>query len=83
MERLTAFGVRRHISGGPQEIVVKPDQIVWTLGGLRSGARFLTLPQGWATGQGRYEKRERLERGLSGGAQAAPSTIVFTPTAPR
>jgi len=77
----SAFGITA--SGGPQEIVVKPDQIVWTLGGFRSGARVLTLPQGWTPDKAVARSGNAWSQVYAGGAQAAPLTIVFTPAAPR
>jgi hypothetical protein len=77
----SAFGITA--SGGPQEIVVKPDQIVWTLGGIRSGARVLTLPQGWTPDRAVTRNGSAWSQVYAGGAQATPLTIVFTPTAPR
>ena len=40
-----AFGFTA--SGGPQEVVVQSDQIVWTLNGVQAGVRSLTLPGTW------------------------------------
>ena len=73
----SAFGITA--SGGPQEIVVKPDQIAWTLGGMRSGARLLTLPPGWTPNGTVARSGNAWSRVYPGGAQAAPVTIVFTP----
>src|SRR5262249_26028138 len=38
----SAFGLT--VAGGPQEVVVQPDQILWTLSGTAAGVRSLTLP---------------------------------------
>jgi hypothetical protein len=40
-----AFGFTA--SGGPQEVTVQSDQIVWTLSGVTAGLRNLTLPGNW------------------------------------
>ena len=73
----SAFGITA--SGGPQEIVAGPDRIVWTLGGFRSGARVLTLPQGWTPDRAVTRNGSAWSQVYSGGAQAAPLTIVFKP----
>jgi len=77
----SAFGITA--SGGPQEIVAKPDQIVWTLGGFRSGARVLTLPQGWKPDKPVAGSGGVWSQVYPGGAQAEPLTIVFTPASAR
>jgi hypothetical protein len=79
--RQSAFGITA--AGGPQEIVVKPDQIVWTLGGMRSGSRVLTLPQGWKPDRAVARDGNDWSEVYSGGPQAATVTIVFAPAAPR
>jgi hypothetical protein len=77
----SAFGITA--SGGPQEIAAKPDQIVWTLGGVRSGARLLTLPPGWTPDRPVAKTGNAWSQVYSGGAQAVPLTIVFKPAAAR
>jgi len=77
----SAFGITA--SGGPQEIVAKPDQIVWKLGGMRSGPRLLTLPQGWKPDRAVAKSGNAWSEVYPGGAQTAPVTIVFTTGSPR
>ena len=77
----SAFGITT--SGGPQEVVVRPDRIVWTLGGIRPGARVLTLPQGWVPDMPVPRSGSAWSQVYQGGAQAAPLTIVFTMAAAR
>jgi hypothetical protein len=56
----SAFGVIA--SGGPQEVVLQPGKIVWTISGINPGARSLTLSGTWHASP----------------AVATPVTVVFT-----
>jgi hypothetical protein len=77
----SAFGIT--VSGGPQEVVAGKDQIVWTLGGIRSGPRLLTLPDGWKPDRAVTRSGNIWSEVYPGGAQAEPVRIVFTPGIPR
>jgi hypothetical protein len=74
----SAFGVT--VSGGPQELVIQPGQIVWTLSGVNAGARSLTLPGTWYPNQPVARSGSTFSRAFAGGAQTPPATIVFAPT---
>jgi hypothetical protein len=73
----TAFGVT--VSGGSQEVTIEPGQIVWTISGNNPGARSLTLAGNWYSAQPVTKVGSTYSYTYSGGPQAAPVTIVFTP----
>jgi hypothetical protein len=74
----SAFGVT--VSGGPQEVVIQPDQIAWTLSGVTAGARNLTLPGGWMPDRPISQTAGTFSFTFPGGQQTAPVTIVFRQT---
>ena len=71
----SAFGVT--LSGGPQEVVVSPGQIVWTLSGIAAGTRSVTLPSRWSPAQPLAQTGNTFTAEFSGGAQAAPASYIF------
>jgi len=74
----SAFGFTA--SGGPQEVTVESDQVVWTIGGVEAGARNLTLSGNWypnpAAGVNRTGNTYSYT--YAGGQQTAPVTITFS-----
>jgi hypothetical protein len=74
----SAFGVA--VSGGPQEVVIKPDEITWTLSGVTAGARNLTLPGTWTPNRPLSQTAGTFSFTFAGGQQTAPVTIVFRQT---
>ena len=72
----SAFGIT--VSGGPQEVVVSPGQIVWTLSGIAAGTRSVTLPAGWSPSQPVAQTGNTFTAAFPGGAQTSPVSIVFT-----
>jgi hypothetical protein len=74
----TAFGVTA--SGGPQEVVVQPSQIVWTVGGATPGNRTVTLPGTWFPKTPIGGSGSTFTYSYPGGAQTATVSIVFTQT---
>jgi hypothetical protein len=71
----SAFGVS--VSGGPQEVILKPGQVQWTLSGISAAGRNLTLPGSWHPSQSVPQSGNTFTYAYQGGAQAAPVTIVF------
>jgi hypothetical protein len=76
--RQSAFGVT--VSGGPQEVVIQPDQIVWTVSGVTAGARTLTLPGNWTPDQPVPQAGATFSFAFAGGQQTPPVTIIFRQT---
>jgi hypothetical protein len=74
----TAFGITA--AGGPQEVVAASNQIVWTISGVESGARTLTLPGVWFPSQTVPQVGNTFSYTYTGGAQTAPVTITFSKT---
>jgi hypothetical protein len=75
----TGFGITA--AGGPQEVVVQPSQIVWTIAGVETGARTLTLPGTWYPNPAVPQQGNTFSYVYSGGGtQAAPVTIAFSQT---
>jgi hypothetical protein len=74
----SAFGVS--ISGGPQEVVIQPDQIVWTLSGITAADRTLTLPGAWTPDRPLSQSGGAFHFPFPGGQQTTPVTIVFRQT---
>jgi hypothetical protein len=74
----TAFGFTA--SGGPQEVVVQSDEIVWTIGGVTAGPRSLTLPGNWypSPASGVTRSGNTFSYTYAGGQQTAPVTITFS-----
>jgi hypothetical protein len=72
----TAFGITA--SGGPQEVVVQSNQIVWTIGGVESSLRSLTLPGTWYPNQPVSQTGSTYTYSYAGGQQTAPVTITFS-----
>ncbi len=72
----TAFGITA--SGGPQEVVVKSGQVVWTISGIESGIRTLTLPGTWYPNPSVPNSGSTYSYAFAGGAQASPVTITFS-----
>jgi hypothetical protein len=72
----TAFGVTA--SGGPQEVVAQGSQIVWTIGGVASGSRSLSLSGQWYANPAAPSSGNTFTYPWAGGAQAAPVTITFS-----
>jgi hypothetical protein len=75
----SGFGVTA--SGGPQEVVVKSGQIVWTIAGAHGGPRSLFLPDSWKPDRPISRTAGAWSFTYAGGLQASPVQIVFTPTA--
>jgi hypothetical protein len=77
-----AFGFQ--VSGGPQEVSVQSDQIIWTIGGDAAGSRSLTLPGNWYPNPaaGLTRSGDTFSYNYTGyagsGPQAAPVTITFS-----
>jgi hypothetical protein len=74
----SAFGVT--VSGGPQEVVIQPGQITWTLSGVTAGVRTLTLPGSWTPDRPLPQTAGTFSFTFAGGQQTAPLTIVFRQT---
>ena len=74
----TAMGLSA--SGGPQEIAVQSDQIVWTIGGVEAGPRNIVLPGTWYPNPagGVTHSGNTFGYFYAGGQQAAPVTITFS-----
>lgn len=72
----SAFGVS--VSSGPQEVVIQPDQIRWTVSGIHGGPRILTLPGGWHPSTPLAQTGSTFTYTYQGGAQATPVTIIFS-----
>ena len=74
----SAFGFTA--AGGPQEVVVQSDQIVWTIGGVAAGIRSLTLPGVWYPNpaSGVTLTNNTYNYSYPGGQQTAPVTITFS-----
>ncbi|MEP6714076.1 MAG: hypothetical protein ABJC09_00800 [Terriglobia bacterium] len=72
----TAMGITAN--GGPQEIVVQPNQITWTIGGIQAGPRTLTLPGSWFPDQPVAKDGNVFSYTYAGGAQTPAVTITFT-----
>jgi hypothetical protein len=73
----SAFGVT--VSGGPQEVVIGPGQIVWTISGIEAGVRSVTLPAGWSPAESLTRNGNTFTAEFPGGAQTAPVSYVFKP----
>ena len=71
----TAFGVTA--SGGPQEVVIQPGRIVWTISGTSPGTRSLTLSGTWHASPAVPQSGSTFTYTWAGGAQATPMTIVL------
>ncbi|HEY3824148.1 MAG TPA: Ig-like domain-containing protein [Bryobacteraceae bacterium] len=77
-----AFGFQ--VSGGPQEVSVQSDQIIWTISGDAAGSRSLTLPGNWYPNPaaGLTRSGDTFSYNYTGyagsGPQAAPVTITFS-----
>jgi hypothetical protein len=71
----SAFGVS--LSGGPQEVILQPGQIRWTLSGISTAARSLTLPGNWHPSQKVPRTGDTFTYAYPGGAQAVPVTIIL------
>ena len=68
-------------SGGPQEVVVQSDQVVWTISGAGQNlTRTLTLPGTWYPNPaaGVTRSGNTFSYTFTGGQQAAPVTITFS-----
>jgi hypothetical protein len=74
----SSFGVT--ISGGPQEVVIQPDQVTWTLSGITAGARTVTLPGSWTPDRPLSQSGGAFTFPFPGGQQTTPVTIVFRQT---
>jgi hypothetical protein len=74
----SAFGVT--VSGGPQEVVIQPGNIVWTISGVNAGQRSLTLAGAWYPNQHLSQTGSEFTYPFPGGHQAAPVTITFKQT---
>jgi hypothetical protein len=83
----SAFGFTA--SGGPQEVTVQSDQIVWTIGGCgvtcnptgatSSVTRSLTLPGNWYPNNAAVTRSgNTFSYTYAGGQQTAPVTITFS-----
>ncbi len=72
----SAFGIT--MSGGTQEVVVQGDKMVWTIAGIRSGARSLTVPGSWFPDKTISHSGDKFSYVYQGGPQAAPVTITFS-----
>jgi hypothetical protein len=72
----SAFGVT--VSGGPQEVNVTARRIVWTISGVGSGTRTISLTGDWFPNQHVTHSRGGFSYSFAGGPQAAPVSIVFT-----
>jgi hypothetical protein len=77
----TALGMTA--SGGPQEVAIQPnsptsEQITWTIGGVESGTRSVTLPGNWYPNQPVSRSGNTYSYSYSGGQQASPVTILFS-----
>jgi hypothetical protein len=72
----SAFGVRA--GGGPQEIAIEAGKITWTISGVESGRRSVTLPGNWSPSQPLAQSGGAFTYTFSGGLQATPVTVVFT-----
>jgi hypothetical protein len=72
----TAFGIT--VSGGPQEVVVQPAQITWTLGGAESGTRSMTLQGKWYPNQPIPQTGNTFNYTYAGGLQTTPVQLVFS-----
>jgi hypothetical protein len=82
---LTVFDSSRHSAfgitawGGSQEVVAQGDRIVWTISGVESGTRNVTLPPGnWRTDTRVNSKLNTFSYAFQGGQQTPPVTITFT-----
>jgi hypothetical protein len=73
----SGFGVT--IGGGPQEVVVSPLEIVWTISGVEAGVRSLTLPVGWSPTTPLTHSGNTFTVSFPGGAQTAPVSYIFVP----
>jgi hypothetical protein len=72
-----AFGVTA--TGGPQEVTLQGNQIVWTISGISSGNRSVTLAGNWTSNNPQVTKNgNTFSYNFSGGAQTQPITISFT-----
>jgi hypothetical protein len=71
----SAFGVS--VSGGPQEVIMQPGQVRWTMSGISLAARSLNLSGSWHPSQNVTKNGNTFTYAYQGGAQAAPVTIVF------
>jgi hypothetical protein len=74
-----AFGLTA--SGGPQEVASQAGTITWTINGVNSGTRSLTIPGTWYPHPAVPQSGNTFTYSYTGGAQAAPVTVVFA-TAP-
>ena len=54
--------------------------MAWTIGGVQSGVRSLTLPGTWYANQAVTQVGSTYSYTYPGGAQTAPVTILFKPT---
>ncbi|HEX4137077.1 MAG TPA: Ig-like domain-containing protein [Bryobacteraceae bacterium] len=74
----SAFGFQ--VSGGTQEVSVQSDQIVWTINGVASGTRNITLPGNWypSPAAGVTRSGDTYSYNYIGGQQIAPVTITFS-----
>jgi hypothetical protein len=72
----SAFGVTA--SGGPQEVVIGPGQIVWTVSGSAAGIRSVTLPANSVPAQPLARSGNTFTMPFPGGAQTTPVSIKFT-----
>jgi hypothetical protein len=68
------------LAGGPQEAVIQGGQVAWTVSGVQSGARSLTLPGTWYANHAVTQAGSTYSYTYPGGAQTAPVTILFKPT---
>src|SRR5579875_500262 len=71
----SAFGAT--VSGGPQEVVIQPDQVTWTLSGVTAGDRALMLPGAWTPDRPLSQFGGAFHVSFPGGQQTTPVTIVF------
>jgi hypothetical protein len=75
----SAFGVTA--TGGPQEIAMTAGQITWTLSGVASGTRTVTLPAGWSTTNPQVAQNgNTFTVQYIGGQPAGGTDIVFKST---
>ena len=72
----TAFGITA--AGGPQELVMQASQIVWTIGGVETSTRTLTLPGSSSPNPSVSQQGNTFSYIYFGGGQAAPVTITFS-----
>jgi hypothetical protein len=73
----SAFNVTA--AGGPQEVTMQSGKVTWTISGAQSGVRTLTLPGTWTANTNVPHSGSVYTYNYTGGLQAAPVTIVFTP----